>query len=126
MAEAAPDYGLDAPVIVKRMFTRGGWTLALGLALYIVNRSEYPAPAGRVLGVLGSSGVTFLAVGAYMVWSSGVGKLGLRDRLLDSLDLRGDEKILDVGCGRGLMLIGAAKRLKTGRVTGVDVWSAED
>ncbi|MGH9558011.1 MAG: class I SAM-dependent methyltransferase [Bryobacteraceae bacterium] len=34
--------------------------------------------------------------------------------------------MLDAGCGRGLMLIGAAKRLKTGRATGIDIWSAED
>ncbi len=58
-----------------------------------------------------------------MVWSSRVAKLKLRDRLLDSLALKGDEKILDVGCGRGLLLIGAAKRLKTGKATGIDVWS---
>jgi arsenite methyltransferase len=31
-----------------------------------------------------------------------------------------------VGCGRGLMLIGAAKHLTTGRATGVDIWRAED
>ena len=38
----------------------------------------------------------------------------------------GDERVLDVGCGRGLMLIGAAKRLTTGRATGIDIWQAED
>jgi arsenite methyltransferase len=120
------DYGLDAPVIVKRMFTRGAWMLALGLAVYFMNRAEYPGPSVSLLGVLGLIGLTFLAVGGFMVWSSRVAKLGLRDRLLDSLDLKGDEKVLDVGCGRGLMLIGAAKRLKNGKSTGIDVWSAED
>ena len=38
--------------------------------------------------------------------------------------LTGDEKVLDVGCGRGLLLIGAAKRLKSGKATGIDVWDA--
>ena len=132
MAEAVaqnppkPDYGLDAPVVVKRMFSRGGWALAFGLALYFINRDEYPGPSAQLLSVLGSIGVAFLAVGAIMVWSSRVAKLGLRDRLLDSLNLKGDEKILDVGCGRGLLLIGAAKRLKSGKVTGIDIWSQED
>jgi hypothetical protein len=107
-----PDYGLDAPVVVKRMFSRGGWTLAVALALYGINRTQYPGPAGRLLAVLGLIGGMFLTVGAIMVWSSRVAKLQLRDRLLDSLGLNGDEKVLDVGCGRGLMLIGAAKRLK--------------
>ena len=34
--------------------------------------------------------------------------------------------MLDVGCGRGLLLIGAAKRLTTGKAVGVDIWQAED
>ena len=61
-----------------------------------------------------------------MIWSSKVAKPSLRDRLLDSLELKGDEKVLDVGCGRGLLLIGIAKRLKSGKATGIDVWSHED
>jgi arsenite methyltransferase len=121
-----PDYGLDAPRVVHSMFSRGGWSLAFGLALWYMNRVEYPAPAMRLLSVLGTIGLGFLAAGAVMVWSSRVAKIALRDRLLDSLGLKGDEKVLDVGCGRGLLAIGAAKRLKSGKVTGVDVWSAED
>jgi arsenite methyltransferase len=127
MAEAAkPDYGLDAPIIVKRMFTRGAWALAIGLTLYLINHTEYPGPSLRLLSALGAIGLAFVATGAFMVWSSRVAKLSLRDRLLDSLDLRGDEKVLDVGCGRGLLLIGAAKRLKTGKTTGIDVWNTQD
>jgi arsenite methyltransferase len=132
MAEAVaanppkPDYGLDAPQTVKRMFTRGGWTVAVGLAVWYVNHDEYPGPSAQILAVLGGIGIIFLAIGAFMMWSSRVAKLGLRDRLLDSLELRGDERVLDVGCGRGLMLIGAAKRLKTGKATGVDAWSNID
>jgi ubiquinone/menaquinone biosynthesis C-methylase UbiE len=34
--------------------------------------------------------------------------------------------VLDVGCGRGLLLIGAAKRLTTGKAVGVDIWQTED
>jgi len=121
-----PDYGLDAPGIVKDMFTRGGWSLAFGLALWFMNRVEYPGPAASLLSVLGSIGIAFLAVGAFMLWSSRVAKFTLRDELLDAAELRGDEKVLDAGCGRGLLLIGAAKRLKAGRATGIDIWSAED
>jgi ubiquinone/menaquinone biosynthesis C-methylase UbiE len=50
----------------------------------------------------------------------------LRDEILDAAGIKGDEKILDAGCGRGLLLIGAAKRLKSGRATGVDLWDARD
>lgn len=43
--------------------------------------------------------------------------------ILDSLGWRGDETVLDVGCGRGLWLINAAKHLTSGKAVGVDVWS---
>jgi ubiquinone/menaquinone biosynthesis C-methylase UbiE len=31
-----------------------------------------------------------------------------------------------VGCGRGLLLVGAARRLTTGKAVGIDVWRQED
>jgi arsenite methyltransferase len=126
MAAGQPDYGLDAPGIVRDMFTRGGWFLAFGFALWFMNRVEYPGPASSLLGVLGSIGLAFVAVGAVMLWSSRVAKIKLRDEILNAAELKGDEKVLDAGCGRGLLLIGAAKRLKSGRATGVDIWSTED
>jgi SAM-dependent methyltransferase len=40
---------------------------------------------------------------------------------------RGDEQVLDVGCGRGLLLAGAAKLLSGGgKATGIDIWSNVD
>jgi SAM-dependent methyltransferase len=119
---AQPDYGLDAPILVKRMFTRAAWTIAIGAAVFLINRNEYPDPAAKLLVVFCLIGLAFAGVGSYMMWSSRTGKLKLRDELLDSLGLTGEEKILDAGCGRGLLVIGAAKRLKTGKATGVDVW----
>src|SRR5277367_4954988 len=111
MAEAVaanppkPDYGLDAPIVVKRMFTRGGWAFAVAIAMYIVNHAQYPEVSDRILTVLGIIGAVFWGQGAFMIWSSRVAKLGLRDRLLDSIQFKGDEKVRDVGCGRGLMVI---------------------
>ena len=125
-ASGPADYGLDAPRIVRSMFSRAAWILVIALVRSIVNHSEYPGPAARMCGVLALIGLAFLAVGSVMVWSSRVAKLRLRDQLLDSLALRGDERVLDVGCGRGLLAIGAAKRLKNGKVVGVDVWSPFD
>lgn len=104
------------------MFVRGAVLAALAIVIDIAN-----GPAGlAVTRIFASIGITFLAVGSIMIWSSRVGKLRLRDRILDALPWRGDEKVLDVGCGRGLMLIGSAKRLKTGKATGVDIWQAAD
>jgi ubiquinone/menaquinone biosynthesis C-methylase UbiE len=100
--------------------------LGIAAVLYFINHAEYPGPAARMCGVLALLGLICLGAGWVMVWSSRVAKLRLRDRMLDSLALKGDEKILDVGCGRGLLAIGAAKRLKSGRVTGIDIWNPLD
>jgi arsenite methyltransferase len=48
------------------------------------------------------------------------------DEILDGLALRGDERVLDMGCGRGAVLTAVARRLTTGRVTGVDLWRSID
>ena len=47
----------------------------------------------------------------------------LRQQIFDSIALRGDEKVLDVGCGSGPLLNGAALRLSTGQATGIDIWA---
>jgi ribosomal protein L11 methylase PrmA len=70
--------------------------------------------------------IGWLIIAGWLIWDSKVGKLWSRDRLLDGLELRGDETVLDVGCSRGLLLVGAAKRLTTGKAPGVDIWQAED
>ncbi len=54
------------------------------------------------------------------------GKFVLWAELLDRLRLRGDERILDLGCGRGAVLLVAAQHLITGRAMGVDLWRSVD
>lgn len=88
--------------------------------------------AGALLAnpVMTASGVCDTVVGlvlvGLMVYSSKIGKTRVRDRLLDDLSLRGDEDVLDLGCGSGLMLLGAAQRLTTGTATSVDLWRRRD
>jgi arsenite methyltransferase len=120
-----PDYGLDAPKLVRRFSVRGASLIAFAVVLYFANRVTSPGTAQALAGMLICIGLGFLIVAATMVWSSRVGKLKLRDQLLNGFSWRGDETVLDVGCGRGLLVIGAAKRLKTGKATGVDTWQSE-
>lgn len=42
--------------------------------------------------------------------------------LSDILELKGDEVVLDVGCGLGRATMGVAKLLSTGKVIGIDIW----
>ena len=46
--------------------------------------------------------------------------------LLDNARLNGNEYAVDLGCGRGAVLISLAKRLTTGRVSGIDLWRNQD
>jgi arsenite methyltransferase len=121
-----PDYGLESRITVRHMFSRGAWTLAFALTMFLINRSEYPGPAAHILIALGLIGLAFVAVGVIMVRSSRVARFEARDRILDALALKGDERVLDVGSGTGLMLIGVAKRLKAGRVIGLDLSGEAD
>ena len=46
--------------------------------------------------------------------------------LLNQRRWAGNETVLDVGCGRGLVAIEAARRVPEGTVHGVDLWQASD
>lgn len=116
-------YGLDAPGLVKMFFFGGGAMLLAGIALVVWHKNGLLIAVGFTLFF---PGLTFFLESLLMFFSSRWGKLRARDNLLDNLRLRGDETLLDVGCGRGLLLIGAAKRLQRGKAVGLDLWSQQD
>jgi len=107
------NYGVDAPGVVRTMLIVGGLCVVAALVFRHVVWLLYP-------------GTSMALTGLIMATGSKVLKLKLRDRLIEGLQLRGDEQVLDVGCGRGLMLIGAAKHLTTGKATGIDLWRSQD
>lgn len=115
-----PDYGIDNPRELRRNGLYGLGGIAMGICLYLL-------ASGGTLGVVLSiisivSGVLLVLTVTIAYMASKLGKLGLRDQVISSLSWRGDEQVLDIGCGHGLMLIGAAKRLTTGKATGIDMW----
>jgi arsenite methyltransferase len=121
-----PNYGVDAPVVVRRFFQLGVLGIILGLgSLFATKRGMLPWTRIVIFPAL-AIGSTFLVEGMIMLWGSKVGKLRLRDKLIDSIPWRGDELVLDVGCGHGLLLIAAAKRLSGGKAIGIDLWKNED
>ena len=120
------DYGLDAPGVVVGSALGGAAALAGAGIGWAALRRRYRVPAAVLGGWLAAWGLVALAQAGLILRSSRAGKPKQRDRLLDALAWRGDERVLDVGCGRGLLLIGAAKRLTTGRAVGLDVWRSKD
>jgi SAM-dependent methyltransferase len=120
------DYGIDAPKVVRKFFVIGIAGLITGSLLLKFGPGYLPNWLVSFCGACLGIGACFVLQGFIMIWGSKVGKMRLRDKMIDSVSWRGDEKVLDVGCGHGLMLIAAAKRLTTGRATGVDIWQQED
>jgi SAM-dependent methyltransferase len=114
-----PDYGIDSPAIVAGLFLLGGACFAAALLLHLLGG---PRPVAEVASVV--AGIYFLLAGGGMVYYSKAGKLRIRDQVLEQIPWRGEDKVLDVGCGRGLLLVGAARRLNTGKAVGVDRWVA--
>ena len=74
------------------------------------------AAAALIFALAASSYLYTTRRGKFIVWAG----------LLDGLALRGDERLLDVGCGRGAVLMLAAKRLPRGQAVGIDLWSSKD
>src|SRR5579883_86610 len=126
VAARRADYGIDAPGVVRTFCLLGAAFLVLAGGLVLALHHGIFLVAKYVIWPFVTMGLFFLAQGGMMVWASLWGKLALRDDVLAGIPWRGDETVLDVGCGHGLMLIGAAKRLNTGKAVGVDLWQKED
>ncbi len=119
MQPSRGDYGFDSPLIPI------GLTIAAvvaGCVAVILFASSWPWLAGFSLAIV----VVFALSTISFVWTTRRGKFIVWDELLDALALRGDERLLDVGCGRGMVLVLAAKRLPAGRAVGIDLWSTTD
>ena len=105
-------YGIDAPFAPAFI----AFVAALEVALAVISGSVRPLLAALfILAILGFYLYATLR-GKFVVWAE----------LLDQLNLRGNERILDLGCGRGAVLLMAAQRLTTGRAVGIDLWRSAD
>jgi arsenite methyltransferase len=118
-----PNYGIDAPHVIRNLLLAGALFLVVALVFprVTIGHVEFVLSPG----FLWPAGWLFLT-GILMLVYSLAGKFRHRDRILHKVAWTGAETVLDVGTGRGLLLIGAAKRLTTGHASGIDIWNADD
>jgi arsenite methyltransferase len=113
------DYGYDAPYALMTF-------AALGSVAAVAAIVSWWRQSGHLAAMLGFYGAFFLANAASFFYTTRRGKFRVWDEVIDDLHLCGNERVLDMGCGRGAILTAVAKRLNTGRITGVDLWSTHD
>jgi len=113
------DYGYDAPYALVAF-------AVLGVASLLVAAISWWTARGHLAAVTAGYAAFFLANATSFLYATRHGKFLVWNEILDGMQLRGDERVLDMGCGRGAVLTAVARRLTTGRVTGVDLWSTHD
>ena len=118
------EYGIDAPGLVGAHLIFG-LLLALIAAIGLAWPEPNPVPLSLSVGAAAVAAVLFIGA-AVLLRSSLVSKKRVCDRMVAALALSGNEHVLDAGCGRGLALIGCAKKLTTGKAVGIDLWAAKD
>jgi len=118
-----PDYGLDAPGVIRGLLVGGAAALVVGS--FASNLHVGPVQIALRPTLL-DTGVFCILSGLAMLAYSKFGKFRHRDRILRMVNWKGDEMVLDVGTGRGLLMIGAAQKLNHGKAVGIDIWSKQD
>jgi arsenite methyltransferase len=119
VAMARPRYGFDAPPFLIGLTVASLLMLAGGIIGF--------ALGGWVVGLWPLFFAAYFAAGAALyLHATRRGKFAVWAEILDGLALRGDERALDLGCGRGAVLIAVAQRLTTGTASGADLWRSAD
>ena len=120
LRERRGDYGVDAPL--TGLLPPGAAGLAFTLLAAFFGRRGQPTAAKLALAASLPASLTF---GIYL-HTTRRGKFLVWAEILERLELRGDEQVLDLGCGRGAVTAMVAKVVPRGKVVGLDLWRTED
>lgn len=111
-------YGIEAPTVVRNLGQAG--TALVVASLLLARDFQHFRPS------LLTAGIATAVTTAWMTISSLRLKRRVILRLLNERHWRGDEAVLDVGSGRGLVAVEAARRVPHGSVRAIDLWQAVD
>ena len=116
-------FGIDEPRTLIELFTAGILSVFVGLIISAYTSTSNPRAAETAILVGPAVGFLILVVAVALYWSSRLGKVREVTRMVNNLPWGGDEVVLDLGCGRGLATVLAAKKLEAGIAIGLDLWS---
>ncbi|MDD5307040.1 MAG: class I SAM-dependent methyltransferase [Deltaproteobacteria bacterium] len=119
-AEEKARYGYHVPHMILAGFA-GAAVLVFGGVLLIATTVSSPWFVAVAVTCF-AAGAVLIALTSSLLWLVVLGRPLAMEHMLDAITWTGNERILDVGCGPGLALVGAAKRLTTGRAVGIDKW----
>ena len=117
------NYGIDAPSIMRNLIVFGALTVVAAFAIPLFSDDIILKYFSYLIVLVGS---IFFILGIAMFAYGLKGKYRTRDLMLSKIKWTGNENVLDIGTGQGLLMNGAAKHLTTGKSTGVDIWSSKD
>jgi arsenite methyltransferase len=113
-------YGFDEPV----------WPLSfalLGIIFVVLGVLSFGRFDNLTIGSIcfGCALLWFFTAASYL-YTTRRGKFQVWADILLRLELHGDEQVLDLGCGRGAVLLMAASLLPRGKATGIDMWRTHE
>jgi len=118
------DYDFHMPKLITYPLPVGIISVLLGALLYFLLQEAQPTIATILAGISILLGVAYVGIFALLKRITNLERrLKDRDKLLDEIPWQGYETVLDVGCGNGILLLGAAKRFTTGKGIGIDIWT---